>query len=159
ERIRTESKRAERLRDTAGHGLERVTVEQSVFTCFVEAATVHDLKRDVAALPRRGYSHQTPVVRQVQAGFADPHAIHVVVLDLEPQLALEQRVRQLELTDHQRDTGSEHIRELDIRILETRDLTALGHEEVQVVADVVRDRHAGQQLDTERRLEIAARIT
>jgi len=60
----------------------------------------------------------------------------------------------LKLTDGEIESGSEKIVEADESILETGYLPLLGHKEIEVIDDVLRDVAARHQLDAVRGLEI-----
>src|SRR5690606_27293274 len=96
------------------------------------------------------------VVGEVGAHLPDPDPVGLVVLELEAQLALEERVRGLELPHHEGDAATAEIGELEVRVLQPGDLAALAHVEVEVIAHLVRDRAAAEELDAVGRLEVEA---
>jgi hypothetical protein len=89
--------------------------------------------------------HHAAVVGQVGRQHADAGLDYRVVVAIEPQLALEQRIGELELPDHHVDRQTEELVELEEGVLEL-DRLALLEDGVEVVGDLLGDRPAGRSL-------------
>ncbi len=133
--------------------LHQVVIESPVGFCLTSAVAVDHRtgEREVGDVPD---GRDPTIVGQVGRLLTDARPVDGVVLELEPQLALEHRVRDLKLADRQVQRLAADVVHINERILNTADLAALEEEEIEIVGELARERVAREDLQVVRRLEI-----